>query len=147
MSARRQPRGAPRGYLPGGIAFYDSMTGDEQLRYLAALDDRPATLRAELVERMELSARDLRPADLNPDLCRKIRASILVAGPLTARIGEFKIPPPGGDVIGRRRVDLTEERVGIGVLQREIGADCKRAIRAVHAAEGQVEVEAEHGRQ
>jgi ABC-2 type transport system ATP-binding protein len=48
------------GYLPGGIAFYDSMTGDEQLRYLSALDDRPAPLRAELVERMELSARDLR---------------------------------------------------------------------------------------
>ena len=36
------------------------MTGDEQLRYLSALDDRPAPLRAELVERMELSARDLR---------------------------------------------------------------------------------------
>jgi UDP-N-acetylglucosamine 1-carboxyvinyltransferase len=52
-----------------------------------------------------ISARDLRPADLNPDLCRKIRASILVAGPLTARIGEFKLPPPGGDVIGRRRLD------------------------------------------
>jgi len=52
-----------------------------------------------------ITSRDLRPADLNPDLCRRIRASILVAGPLTARIGEFKIPPPGGDVIGRRRLD------------------------------------------
>src|SRR5512134_2052163 len=50
-------------------------------------------------------ARDLRPADLNPDLCRRIRASILVAGPMAARIGEFKLPPPGGDVIGRRRLD------------------------------------------
>lgn len=52
-----------------------------------------------------ITARDLRPADLNPDLCRRIRASILIAGPLTARIGEFKLPPPGGDVIGRRRLD------------------------------------------
>ena len=52
-----------------------------------------------------ITARDLRPSDLNPDLCRRIRASILVAGPLTARIGEFKLPPPGGDVIGRRRLD------------------------------------------
>jgi len=52
-----------------------------------------------------LLARDLRPANLNPDLCRRIRASILVAGPLAARIGEFKLPPPGGDVIGRRRLD------------------------------------------
>ena len=52
-----------------------------------------------------ITSRDIRPADLNPDLCRRIRASILVAGPLAARIGEFKLPPPGGDVIGRRRLD------------------------------------------
>jgi ABC-2 type transport system ATP-binding protein len=48
------------GYLPGGIAFYDGMTGAEQLHYLAALSGRPAPMRAELVERMELSQRDLR---------------------------------------------------------------------------------------
>jgi UDP-N-acetylglucosamine 1-carboxyvinyltransferase len=52
-----------------------------------------------------ITARDLRPADLDPDVTRRIRASILVAGPLTARIPEFKLPPPGGDVIGRRRLD------------------------------------------
>jgi ABC-2 type transport system ATP-binding protein len=48
------------GYLPGGIAFYDTMTGAEQLRYLADLDGRPAPLRDELIERMELSQVDLR---------------------------------------------------------------------------------------
>lgn len=48
---------------------------------------------------------DLRPGNLDPDLCRKIRASILLAGPVTARAGELRLPPPGGDVIGRRRVD------------------------------------------
>ncbi|MCI0553612.1 MAG: UDP-N-acetylglucosamine 1-carboxyvinyltransferase [Anaerolineae bacterium] len=52
-----------------------------------------------------ITARDLRPADLNPDLCRHIRASILIAGPMAARVGEFKLPSPGGDVIGRRRLD------------------------------------------
>ncbi|MDX1378256.1 MAG: UDP-N-acetylglucosamine 1-carboxyvinyltransferase, partial [Anaerolineales bacterium] len=52
-----------------------------------------------------ITARDLKPAELDPDLCRRIRASILVAGPLAARIGAFKLPPPGGDVIGRRRLD------------------------------------------
>lgn len=52
-----------------------------------------------------ITARELRPADLDPDLCRRIRASILVAGPMSARVGEFKLPPPGGDVIGRRRLD------------------------------------------
>lgn len=52
-----------------------------------------------------VQARDVRPADLDPDLCRKIRTSILLAGPMTARSGELHLPPPGGDVIGRRRVD------------------------------------------
>ncbi len=52
-----------------------------------------------------IQARVVRPADLDPDLTRKIRASILLAGPMTARSGELRLPPPGGDVIGRRRVD------------------------------------------
>ncbi len=51
------------------------------------------------------TARDLRVADLDPDMCRRIRASILLAGPMLARTGELQIPPPGGDVIGRRRLD------------------------------------------
>jgi UDP-N-acetylglucosamine 1-carboxyvinyltransferase len=36
---------------------------------------------------------------------KKIRASILLAGPLLARTGQVSLPPPGGDVIGRRRLD------------------------------------------
>jgi UDP-N-acetylglucosamine 1-carboxyvinyltransferase len=52
-----------------------------------------------------ITSRTLRPADLDPDLCRRIRASILIAGPMTARAGELRLPPPGGDVIGRRRLD------------------------------------------
>ena len=53
----------------------------------------------------QVHASQVRPADLDPDLCRQIRASILLAGPMVARTGELKLPPPGGDVIGRRRVD------------------------------------------
>jgi UDP-N-acetylglucosamine 1-carboxyvinyltransferase len=52
-----------------------------------------------------IHAAEIRPADLDPDLCREIRASILMAGPMIARAGEMVLPPPGGDVIGRRRVD------------------------------------------
>ncbi len=52
-----------------------------------------------------ITARSVRPADLDPDLCRRIRASILLAGPVTARCGNLRLPPPGGDVIGRRRLD------------------------------------------
>ena len=43
--------------------------------------------------------------DLDPELCRQIRASFLLAGPLLARFGRVRVPPPGGDVIGRRRLD------------------------------------------
>jgi UDP-N-acetylglucosamine 1-carboxyvinyltransferase len=52
-----------------------------------------------------VQAQEVRPADLDPDLTRKIRASILLAGPMVARSGGMTLPPPGGDVIGRRRVD------------------------------------------
>jgi UDP-N-acetylglucosamine 1-carboxyvinyltransferase len=53
----------------------------------------------------QIQAKEVRPASLDSDLTRKIRASILLAGPMTARAGELHLPPPGGDVIGRRRVD------------------------------------------
>jgi len=53
----------------------------------------------------EIEAKEIHPADLDPDLSSKIRASILLAGPMLARMGTLKLPPPGGDVIGRRRVD------------------------------------------
>ena len=43
--------------------------------------------------------------DLRPEMCRQIRASLLLAGPLLARCGRVQLPPPGGDIIGRRRVD------------------------------------------
>jgi UDP-N-acetylglucosamine 1-carboxyvinyltransferase len=44
-------------------------------------------------------------SDLDPELCSRIRASFLLAGPLLARFGRARVPPPGGDVIGRRRLD------------------------------------------
>jgi len=63
-------------------------------------------------------AREIRSADLDPELCARIRASILLAGPLLARTGHVVLPPPGGDVIGRRRVDthfLAFEQLGARV--------------------------------
>jgi UDP-N-acetylglucosamine 1-carboxyvinyltransferase len=44
-------------------------------------------------------------SELDEELCRRIRASFLLAGPLLARLGSAIVPPPGGDVIGRRRLD------------------------------------------
>jgi ABC-2 type transport system ATP-binding protein len=48
------------GYLPGGIALYDSLTGERLLDYLAELNGRPPVRRAELCDRLELSSRTLR---------------------------------------------------------------------------------------
>lgn len=52
-----------------------------------------------------ITTRELTASHLDPDLCRRIRASILIAGPVLARAGGMLLPPPGGDVIGRRRLD------------------------------------------
>jgi UDP-N-acetylglucosamine 1-carboxyvinyltransferase len=43
--------------------------------------------------------------EVDPGLAERIRASFLLAGPLLARFGHAVMPPPGGDVIGRRRLD------------------------------------------
>ncbi len=64
---------------------------------------------------LQIHAKTIQSTKLDPALCRKIRASILLAGPLLARCGHIELPPPGGDVIGRRRVDthfLALERLG-----------------------------------
>lgn len=65
---------------------------------------------------VDTRAATLKPLD--PQLCSRIRASILLAGPLLARFGSVTLPPPGGDVIGRRRVDthfLALEHLGASV--------------------------------
>jgi UDP-N-acetylglucosamine 1-carboxyvinyltransferase len=67
---------------------------------------------------VRIDARPVRPKPLDPKLCARIRASILLAGPLLARFGKVTLPPPGGDVIGRRRVDthfLALEQLGASV--------------------------------
>jgi len=69
-------------------------------------------------------ASSVRPADLDPDLCRRIRASILLAGPMLARTGGFRQPPPGGDVIGRRRLGTHN------LALKALGAEVKYAREA-----------------
>ena len=52
-----------------------------------------------------ITATTVRGDALDPELCKRIRASILLAAPLLARAGLVTLAPPGGDVIGRRRLD------------------------------------------
>ena len=68
-----------------------------------------------------LCARSLRTTELDQKLCARVRTSILLAGPLTARHGGATIYPPGGDVIGRRRLDT--HFYGLRSLGAEISID------------------------
>jgi UDP-N-acetylglucosamine 1-carboxyvinyltransferase len=54
---------------------------------------------------VRLCAAGLSSTEVDEGLAARIRASFLLAGPLLARFGEVKMPPPGGDTIGRRRLD------------------------------------------
>jgi UDP-N-acetylglucosamine 1-carboxyvinyltransferase len=54
---------------------------------------------------VRLDASGVTTTELDEELCNQIRASILLSGPLLARFGTATVPPPGGDVIGRRRID------------------------------------------
>ena len=54
---------------------------------------------------LSLSLGNIKTSEIPLELAQKIRASILFAGPLLARTGEAILPPPGGDVIGRSRLD------------------------------------------
>jgi UDP-N-acetylglucosamine 1-carboxyvinyltransferase len=58
-------------------------------------DENTVALRADQITHTEVDA----------ECAERIRASFLLAGPLLARFGDANMPPPGGDVIGRRRLD------------------------------------------
>ncbi len=77
----------------------------------------------------------VKPQRLNPELCKKLRASVLLAGPLLSRFGHVVLPPPGGDVIGRRRLDthfLAFEELGSEVT---IGVDYQLEAAHLEGAE------------
>ena len=79
-----------------------------------------------------IDASRIRTARLGPELARKIRTSVLFAGPLLARTGAVSLPPPGGDGIGHRRLDT--HFAGFAAL----GAKAKagRRILSVKAPKG-----------
>jgi UDP-N-acetylglucosamine 1-carboxyvinyltransferase len=54
---------------------------------------------------VRVHAAEVESVELDESLARRIRTSLLLAGPLLAREGHVEVPPPGGDVIGRRRID------------------------------------------
>ena len=77
---------------------------------------------------VRVHAKKLRASALDKALCAKVRSSILFAGPLLARTGRATLFPPGGDVIGRRRLDTHIEGL------RALGARVRTSGRLVFTA-------------
>ena len=82
---------------------------------------------------LSLCAAELDVVGIDPEPAERIRASFLLAGPLLARCGRAVMPPPGGDVIGRRRLDphLDALRAMGAAIEcgREIVLDAPRGLR------------------
>jgi UDP-N-acetylglucosamine 1-carboxyvinyltransferase len=80
-----------------------------------------------------LCASGVEEAEIDAELAESIRASFLLAGPLLARLGRAVMPPPGGDVIGRRRLDPHLDAFrAMGVLtdcSHEISLSAPRGLR------------------
>ena len=72
---------------------------------LALIDDLGADVEWVGPNDVRVHVADIRKTELDRDLCSQMRASFLLAGPLLVRAGAPIVAPPGGDVIGRRRLD------------------------------------------
>jgi UDP-N-acetylglucosamine 1-carboxyvinyltransferase len=83
-----------------------------------------------------LCAAGVHTVEIAPELAELIRASFLLAGPLLARFHRAVMPPPGGDVIGRRRLDphLDAFRAmgAVADCGREIVLSAPNGLRASH---------------
>src|SRR5437763_6094884 len=114
LSGTIVPAGNKNGALP--ILAACLLTEDEMvLRNVPRINDVEAMLA--LLETLGATVEWLGPSevsigaagvdrfDVDRELAERIRASFLLAGPLLARFGHALMPPPGGDVIGRRRLD------------------------------------------
>jgi len=90
--------------------------GDVEIM-LSIIDDLGAQIQEISKNEIAICCKNLKNIELDKEKCASLRASILLAGPLLARFGSVKLPPPGGDVIGRRRLDTHF------LIFRELGAN------------------------
>jgi len=85
--------------------------------------------------RIRVKASRVTKTTLSRELCGQVRASVLFAGPMLARQGEVVLPPPGGDVIGRRKLDthfLALQALGVNV---SVGDLYRLSARKINATE------------
>jgi len=83
----------------------------------------------------QIQAKEITSRAVDRNLASQIRASIVLAGPMVARCGEIELPPPGGDIIGRRRVDT--HMLALKALGAEInfGEKFRISARELHGAD------------
>ena len=79
---------------------------------------------------VRIHAATLTTHEVDAELANRIRASFLLAGPLLARMGRATVPPPGGDVIGRRRLD--PHMHAFAALGAELSVDERYELRGEH---------------
>ena len=81
-------------------AIEDVKRMNELMRYLGASIEEPD------IHSLMIDTRKIQNSHIHDDLAKRLRASILLTGPLLARFGEVSFPHPGGCVIGQRPIDL-----------------------------------------
>src|SRR3954453_3790886 len=114
LSGRIRAAGNKNGALPilAACLLTDepvSLSNVPRIRDVDTMLDLLADIGAEVAwtgpNEVRIDAAGVSKTDLDPELCGPMRASFLLAGPLLSRLGRVNVPPPGGDVIGRRRLD------------------------------------------
>ena len=130
LNGRIRPAGNKNAALP---AICATLLSDEPVTLENVPDIRDVRTLLDLLQQLgcevewtgadgvRIHAGEIRIAAVDRNLAARIRASILLAGPMLARAGNMILPPPGGDVIGRRRLDthfLALQRLGARVETR-----------------------------
>jgi UDP-N-acetylglucosamine 1-carboxyvinyltransferase len=144
LRGRVQPAGNKNAALPilaaalladGPVVLHNVPRIRDVETLIELLQSMGAVVRWSAEHTVELDTRGASGGDPDPALCHRIRASILLAGPMLARFGRVRLPPPGGDVIGRRRVDthlLALEQLGARVA---VGATYDFAAKQLRGAD------------
>lgn len=98
------------------------------LSLLGILEDMGASVTNTAPGTLQIRCNGVTTSKISTARAAKIRASILLAGPGVSRFGEVILPPPGGDVIGRRRIDDHVRGLeALGAVYSFAGGHCFRA--------------------